>query len=169
MIKYFGAILIILSCGALGFLAVNAHKKEERELQQLYKGLEYMLCELQYRLTPLPELCRSTAEVCSGKVSAILEALGQELMAQIAPDASACMYAAVSKYPNLPSKLQKCFLELGSSLGRFDLPGQVNGLEAVKKCVALELSNLQQNQEVRLRSYQTMGLCAGSALALLLL
>ena len=62
-----------------------------------------------------------------------------------------------------------CTLQLGDSLGRFDLSGQIQGLASVQKRAEFELEQLRRNQDVRLRSYQTLGLCAGAALVVLFL
>jgi hypothetical protein len=77
------------------------------------------------------------------------------------------MYAVIAKQSELPEQLRKCMERLGDSLGRFDLNGQIQGLGAVKKCAEFELEHLRKNQDVRLRSYQTLGLCAGAALVVL--
>ena len=58
---------------------------------------------------------------------------------------------------------------LGRTLGRFDLDGQVQGIEAVRNEILTALEKLVKDQDARLRSYQTLGLCAGAALAILLL
>ena len=57
----------------------------------------------------------------------------------------------------------------GAYLGRFDLPGQKQGLEEVREACRMELEALGKNRETRLRSYGTLGLCAGAALAILFL
>ena len=60
-IKLIGAALIIAGCDGVGFSMAAAHRREESALRQLIGALDYMGCELQYHLTPLPELCRSAA------------------------------------------------------------------------------------------------------------
>ena len=56
---------------------------------------------------------------------------------------------------------------LGTSLGRFDLTGQLNGLEQVRSHCRRELEALAGNRDQRVRGYQTLGICAGAALAIL--
>ena len=56
--KWIGAILIIVSCGVCGFSVAAGKRREERLLSQLMDVLQFMEADLQYRLTPLPELCR---------------------------------------------------------------------------------------------------------------
>ena len=65
--------------------------------------------------------------------------------------------------------LRENFVKFGDLLGHFDLSGQIRGIEAVRHFAANDLERLCDHKDVRLRSYQTLGLCAGSALIILLL
>ncbi len=168
-LKLIGAVCIIAACGGVGFSMAAAHRREEQALRQLIRALDYMGCELQYHLTPLPELCRHAAAECGGCIRQVLLALAAELESQVAPDVSTCMNAAIAKIPRIPQRLRGELARFGSSLGRFDLQGQLDGLEAARQQFRRDLENLSKNRDVRLRSYQTLGLCAGSALAILFL
>lgn len=168
-LKFIGAAFIIAGCGGVGFSMAATHRREEKALRQLIRALDYMGCELQYRLTPLPELCRCAASESGGAVSQALLYLAVELESQVAPDAASCMNVALSRTRGLPQRARKNLQLLGSSLGKFDLQGQLTGLEAARKQCRRELEELSRDRDVRLRSYQTLGLCAGSALAILFL
>lgn len=169
IIKIFGAICIVAACGGMGCSMAATHRREEAELRRLIGVLNYMGCELQYRLTPLPELCQKAATQTKGAVGQVMQELTQALNAQISPDASCCMQSVVSKSKKLPEGLRKNLLMLGTSLGRFDLQGQLNGLDGVRVQCCSDLDALEQNRDFRLRSYLTLSLCAGFALAILFL
>lgn len=165
--KWIGAILVITGCGGFGFSMAANHRREETLLRQLIHVLEFMECELQYRLTPLPELCRQSARETGGILRDILLNLAKEMDWQTAPDVCSCMNAALKRSRDIPNSLRKLLLQLGGTLGRFDLPGQLRGLQSVKAYCEAALKRLEKNKDVRLRSYQTLGLCAGVALAIL--
>lgn len=169
IVKVLGAILVVLGCGSVGFMKVAAHKREETALRQLINALDFMEWELQYRQTPLPQLCRSAGENIEGGVQSVLCELSEELEQQIAPDAQTCMEVALLKFPELPKLLKENFRQLGCSLGRFDLSGQIQGIEAVRDRTQQNLKQHCQNKDARLRCYQALGLCAGSALVVLFL
>ena len=57
---------------------------------------------------------------------------------------------------------------LGQTLGRFDLTGQLTCMERCRQSCMGQLEVLEHQQSQRLRSYQTLGFCAGEALAILL-
>ncbi len=167
--NWIGGLFVILGCTWVGFSISNAHRNQERSLQQLLSALDFMQCELQYRLTPLPDLCRQTATQCPGPLRQLFTALAQELEDQIRPDVHQCMTAALSRTSRLPHMTIRALELLGKTLGRFHLEGQLLALEGTRSYCRKELAALADNREVRLRSYQTLGLCAGAALAILFL
>lgn len=166
MLKWIGAILVIAGCGTVGLSMVWAHKREERLLRNLKGALDFMACELQYRLTPLPELCHLVGKEQKNPVGETFVRLSQELEYQTMPDVARCMDNSL-KDSELPKRLLEGFRLLGQNLGRFDLQGQLKGMELVRNYCDQELEAMGKNQEERLRSYQTLGLCAGAALAIL--
>ncbi len=165
--KWIGAVLVVMGCGGMGFSLAAAYSREEGMLRQLIRILDFMICELQYRLTPLPELCRQAAKEAAGCLRDTLNAFVQELESQISPDASSCMHAALAKRRELPESVRGILLQLSQTLGRFDLSGQLQGLEGAKAACQNRLEALNQNRSERLRGYQTLGLCAGAALVIL--
>lgn len=169
MMKFLGAIFIIAGCSGVGFSMCRSHRRLEQEMQQLAKCLDWMVWELNYRMPVLSLLCRDAADTAGGTVRQVLQALAEELDAQLTPDAAVCMEAAVANVPRLHPMIKAHFLSLGKSLGRFDLQGQIAGLEAEAALCRRELENLSRNRELRLRNYQTLGVCAGVALVILFL
>lgn len=166
-IKWIGAILVIAGCGGVGFSIAARHRQTEKQIRQLMAALQYMESDLQYRLTPLPELCRNAGRECSGILREVFCNLARELNWQMAPDACSCMNAALKRSRDLSPGLRRLLLRLGHTLGRFDLQGQLRGLQSVQAACEEELKKLCKNQDIRLRSYQTLGLCVGTALAIL--
>ncbi len=167
MFKLLGVIMVISACGGVGFRIAANHRKEENCLRRLVGILDFMECELQYRLTPLPELCRQAVRDCSELPGPVFLELALEMEAQVSPDLHCCMTAALKNTKELPVITKGCMTLLGQSIGRFDLQGQLKGLESVRQECRRNLDKLTANRDSRLRSYQTLGLCAGAALAIL--
>lgn len=167
-INYMGALLVILGCGGFGFSMAAAYRREERLLRQLMEVLQFFQWELSCRLTPLPELCRMAGSLGKGSVHLLFSVLSRELEERLAPQVSDCMYAAL-QHSDLSPGIRELACELGRSLGRFDLEGQLQGLNEIRKRCCQQLETLQNNRTDRLRSYQTLGLCAGAALVILFL
>ncbi len=168
-LKILGSILVIVGCGGVGFRIAANHRLEEKSLRQLVGILDYMECELQYRLTTLPELCRQATNEFNGIPGKILLDLTSEMESQVAPDITCCMQAVLGRNKDIPPITRKNLELLGMSIGRYDLNGQLKGLESVRFECRRNIELLSNNKDTRLRSYQTLGLCAGAALAILLI
>ena len=169
MMKIFGVILIVVGCGSVGFQIAANYKREEKTLQQLLRILEHMECELQYRLTPLPELCRQVGKMFKQMPGRVFTDLAAEMESQISPDVSCCMAAVLHKSRDIPPITKGVLTDLGTSIGKYDLNGQLKGLNSASAACKRNLEALGNDRDSRLRSYQTLGLCAGAALAILLI
>lgn len=166
--KLIGAMMIVLCCGWFGFSMAGAHRREEEQLRQLIGALDYMHCELQYKQTPLPELCRQAAACChKGTIQSFFQELGSQLQAQTQPTPNACVKAILGRSKRFPQLCQSALEALGASLGQFDLEGQLNSLEAVRTSSREKLAQHCLGKEAQRRSYQTLGICAGAALVIL--
>ena len=165
--KILGAVLIIAACGSCGFLTAAHHVSKLQLLQNLICGLDFMVCERQYRATPLPQLCRLAGENCSGKIGRVFSLLADELETQISPNVGICMAAVLDKFNELDRTVFEILSNMGMLLGKFDLLGQISELESCRAHCIAKLEELNKDRDSRLRSYQTLGLCAGAAIAIL--
>lgn len=168
MIQWIGAVLLVAGCGAYGFALGAASRREMGMLRRLGNGLQEVEWELKYRMTELPELCRLAAEVSGGVPGEIFREMAEKLDRHEVSDLGACFNAIVSGR-DLPRRVQRNFRQLGTSLGRYDLDGQLEGLQAVRTRCLQDLKALEENSAQRIRSYQTLALCAGMSLAILLI
>ena len=169
ILKWIGAVFIIVACLTFGLLIVYFHKKEIKSLKGLIYAIDFMECELQYRIPPLPELCRRTADKCIPDLKKVFLNLSYELEEQIVPDVKICMNSVLSKATDIPNETRRCLTILGHSMGKFDLNGQLKALENVRKECEGKLKKISGCSDERLRSYQTLGICAGIALIILLM
>ena len=165
--KWIGAGLVTVSCGGFGILTAMTHRNEEATLARLADILTDMESQLRYHLTPLPELCQMASAHTTGKLKQFFLCLSEELTVQTSPEVSGCVHTALGQFPEIPKITREMLLQLGKSLGRFDLEGQIQGLEYVKTECLRNLASFRKDKEQRLRSYQTLGFCAGAALAVL--
>lgn len=166
-VKLLGAFLVVIGCGGFGFRLAASQKREEQLLHKLSNMITYFISELQYRRTKLPELCRQAAFETSGLLSRLFTLFASELEQQISPDPGICMQTALSGTSDIPESVLCILLNLGNCLGRFDLEGQLQDLDIVRRQCEDKALALHQNRDIRLRTYQTLGLCAGAALVII--
>ncbi len=168
-LKCIGGFIVIIGCSIAGFRIAAEQRREERYLRTLFNLIEYMICELQCRFTPLPGLCNKTAEQTNCELKSVFNNLSNELESQVSPNAEICMNVAISCSRSIPDKTRECLETLGKTLGKFDIDGQIKGLEGVAMECKRKIEKLQNNADQRLRSYQTLGICAGAGLAIIFL
>ena len=166
--KLIGAVCVVLACWFIGFVKVSAHRHEVSTLNNIIFAVRIMRNELQFRSTPLPQLCMIAADKTTGCVSRFLTKLTEALDSQICPDAYQCTLYAISHTERIPDCVSDLLYEFGKTLGQFDLPGQLDGLSVICKHANDLLEKIMQQEDVRMRSYQTLGVCAGIALVILL-
>ena len=167
MIRLVGAVLLVSGCGGFGFAMGLHYRREIRMLRQLLAALQEMELELKYRLTPLPALCGIASAASGGVLGELFRKLREALESGEFSEISGCMNGLVQTMDISP-KCGTCLRELGHGLGRFDLEGQLQGIQSVKRRCRDFLQELESHRSERLRSYQTLALCAGGALAILL-
>lgn len=166
MIRLMGAALLMAGCGGFGFSLAAAYRREMGLLRRLINALQEMEWELKYRMTELPDLCRIAGDAAGGTLRDIFLELAGKLDRQEVMDISGCLNGILMNR-DLPRQVRRNMKQLGRSLGRFDLEGQLQGLQAVRQQCRKDLQNISENSVQRLRSYQTLALCAGAALAIL--
>lgn len=167
-LKWIGAMLVIGTCSGLGLARAAAQRKEARVLKQLLSALEMMRLELSCRVTPLPELCRIGGERTGREIREYFNTLADLLGSQVAPDAYQCARLALTKCPQLPAAAAQVLTQLSLGLGQFDYDGQLQGLQKTCELCDSELHRTLADCDGKVRTYQTLGICAGMALAVLL-
>ena len=167
IIRILGAVLLITGCGSFGFLMGIHYRKEIQMLRLLLTSLQEMEWELKYHLSPLSVLCGIGANASKGVLREVFCELQYQLESGMCSEISGCMNGIIQKN-DISFRCRKCLKELGRSLGRYDLEGQLQGLASVYDQAKTYLEELDMHRAERVRSYQTLALCAGTALAILL-
>lgn len=167
MIRILGAAAVIVACGGFGFSLTMLTRKECAMLRILIRIIQEMQWELKYRMTGLPELCRLAGESGCGTIREVFCAMAQKLECREVVDVSAAFLSEVNKR-EFPRKVHRNLKQLGQSLGRYDLEGQLQSLETVRQQCRTDLTVLESEGKEQMRCYQTLTVCAGVALVILL-
>ena len=167
--KLLGAAFMIVGSGIIGRLLIFSKRKEIKTTQELILLLDNLACELQYRITPLPELCNIVCNQARGSLKELFTYFAEELNNQIMPNAQICMDTAIKRTDNLPDLTKSCVELLGQVLGHYELEGQLKGIQSVREECIRAVNIFSEDVAPRLRCYQSLSLCAGAALAILLM
>ena len=166
-LRIIGAILIIGTCTAFGFKMSANYKLQQKQLEQLIEALLYISCEMSYHLTPLAQQFTGCCAITSGALQAFFRQASRELSGQINPNASYCLQAAIHNTKGLTPAVIKALNQFANTIGEFDLEGQLKNIEQTLTICKQTLCQLNDQQTSHTRNYQTLGICAGAALAIL--
>lgn len=166
MIRWIGAACIVGSCGCCGFRMALAQLREETAVKELLRFIADIRCELEFQLTPLPELIQNGLKRTHGSLRRTLLRFEENLRNYSLPDAGSCMALALEE--GLPLGLESLLRHLGDSLGRYDLSGQMEGLRSVEEACHNREAELKQERSIHVHSCRILGFCAGIALVILL-
>ena len=168
-IRIIGAIFIFVSCGAFGIRIAAGYRNSIKEMRQLIGILTMMESELAYRKLPLEPLCRSLSTKSTGYISVALLHLADALERNNEPDVAICIHYAMDKTKHMSELVKDGFQLLGATLGTLDADEQIKQLKFVKSECQDLLQTYIQTKQPHIQSCQTLGLCAGAAMAILLM
>lgn len=171
IVRMLGAAMVLCGSAFFGISAAVSLRRTIAQLKMLDTAFHLMDCELRFISPPLPRLLRTVAKDTAGPVSALFSNLAAILADPATKDPEAAMRLALerTKHLNLPAGTVFSLLEFAQTLGRYDLSGQLSAVQSVRTRLSGQLENLLAEQKGRCRIYETLGICAGAAVVILIL
>jgi len=169
LIRMIGFVLIVSGASCAGIRQAAYVRRSYLLYEDFRMALVWLKNEIQTALTPLEQ----AFGLVSGLISNPLGSLFAILSSRIKTDPSCSTVRVAAQFftsrPEIPAELQDVVYDLLRMLGRQDTAAQVNALElALSRTEALR-KRLEQEKTERCRSYRTLGVCAGLALAVILI
>lgn len=168
--KTVGCILLLCGCGGAGLWAVRGLQARWAQLRELVAALEEMERELQYRLTPLPELLAGLAAHTAGQVGVFFSRCAQE-MDRLGERTFSRLWgqALAESGMALAEEDIRLLEELGTSLGRYDGRSQCQAIAQIRSRLEKNLAAALERRDRLGRVYGVLGLAAGAFLVILLI
>ena len=164
MLKAVGALLVVLSCGAMGYGKSLSYTKRQRELEEIQKMLYFLLGEITYRREALPEAMVRVADKIRPPLSDFLREVSRAAKEYQGERFSKIFSQKAEKYLKETS-LTKTDLEEFIRLGE-DL--QENTINLYLEELKGEILKTEKEGPARKKMYQALGLMAGMFLAIML-
>ncbi|MEL7567833.1 MAG: stage III sporulation protein AB [Dehalobacterium sp.] len=170
MIKFFGAVLVIFSFGAIGIMLGKNIKKHGEELRQMQFGLQVLETEIMYSQTPLPQALKIVAKQTQGVVAKFFDTVSCELnngLGQTAGEAWSKALEKIQPYATLTGEDLNFLDQFGQGLGLSDREDQLKRLTGVQ----IQLTAREKEAEVERsrfqKVWQTLGWACGLVVTLL--
>ena len=166
-----GIVLIVLSAGTMGFRIAHSLRKRCRLLRQLLSALQLLKQEIGCCATPLPQAFALMAVSSDGSLEKLFSAMAREMDKNRWTTPLAAMRKALTLVPELPEgdPAAQILLELAARLGKYDLESQLQGIDLAALRLGEELGRAEQERSTKSKTYQTLGICTGLAVAILLM
>jgi len=170
MLKFLGAVLVIISFGVIGTVLGRNLTKHTEELRQFQFALSALETEIVYALTPLPQAFKIVAKQTKGVVAKFFTTVSQELnngQGQTAGEAWSKTLAKIAPYLMLNEGDLSVLAQFGQGLGSSDREDQLKRLTGIKMQLAAreKAAELERGQFQKI--WQTLGWACGLAVTLL--
>ena len=171
MLKAVGALLVVLSCGAMGYGKSLSYTKRQRELEEIQKMLYFLLGEITYRREALPEAMVRVADKIRPPLSDFLREVSRAAKEYQGERFSKIFSQKAEKYlkeTSLTKTDLEEFIRLGEDLGYMDITMQENTINLYLEELKGEILKTEKEGPARKTMYQALGLMAGMFLAIIL-
>lgn len=161
-----GMIFIVLSAGSVGFQMASNLKKRCMLMQQILISLQVMKNEIVVCRTPLPRVFALMAASVQEPLSLVYSCIAKDMDRNrwVTPYEAVC--TALLGFSE--ATVGDVLLPLAQTLGKYDLDAQTIGIDKAVFDAQAILHTLEDERRLKSRTYRTLGICTGLAVAILL-
>lgn len=168
--KIAGSIMIVLSAGYFGFRHAGSVRRRCDLIGQLLLALRLLKSELSTYGTPLAQAFGVLAAATGGDAAAYFSLAAKEMNSKrwITPDRA--LWLAEGQLKDIPEQdpVRLVLRDLGVGLGRYELESQLNSIANAEARMEQLRTEAETEKGIRCKTYRMIGICAGLALAILL-
>lgn len=170
MIRWVGFILIVFGGAASGVLLAADVRRSLRQCRAVQNVLAYMKAEIEFHLTPLDEITKQVSAMMPHPLSAIFQSVSRDIRRMPGVPAGSLMRRALNvQRSKLAPELHGILAELFELLGKQDVLAQVRAVTLAEARLEQEIRRIDTEKKDRCRTYRTIGICAGLAIAVVLI
>jgi stage III sporulation protein AB len=170
MQKFLGALLVTAASMMSGWAARQGLRQRLSQLRQLRLALELMQGELELHMPAVAQLFETVGNRLEGGLGAFFLGTAVQMTAVTGrPPKTAMKLQLEEQNLNLGDEEKAMLLELGGTLGRYDLEGQARTLELYKRRLDERIEAESQTFRQRSKAWMTASVCTGLMLVVLML
>ena len=170
MMKWIGAVIILLSCGFAGRIFAGALARRVNLLQQLERGFAALSTEISFSVTALPLALKQSGRQCGGEMQALFLRAGERFSDLQGIPAEMIWQQTVDEVTKDSVLLQEdrdVLYDFGLGLGLSDKNDQLKKLELLLQKLRSREQDARTNKEKMSKVWQALGWSVGAMLVLL--
>lgn len=171
-LKILGSVFLLASTASMGFLKAGELKIRTDHLKELKKVMILLQGEFRFHRSPIPEAFESVSKKTAAPFRGFLESVAAELETGRSGNFLSIWEKQCKEllsWEGMKREDQQLLEQLGNSLGCFEVTLQLEMLQGVIRQTEEILKAAKEQQEVRGKLYQTMGVSLGALLTLLII
>jgi stage III sporulation protein AB len=172
MVKFVGAVLVLVSAYAMGSLLALQVKEQEHWLRDIKTAMFLLLGELEYRQVPLPDALQIIGKRHGGRLAPFFQNLSSELLKKEGvPLQELWKKTSVSALKDCPLKedQKEAFEELGIYFTETDKETRRNSLDFYLSRLEEDIVKLRETGADKAYLCRTLGMLGGIFLLILVL
>lgn len=169
--KTAGAVLIVASAASFGFRYGWSVKRRAELIGQLLLGLRLLKGEISVYGTPLPQAFGVLAAATKGSAADFFSFAAREMNRNRHLSPQEVLENAGNQLKELrqDDPVRKVLRDFFAGLGRYDIESQICGISITIAGLEEILRQTEAEKGLRCRTYRALGICAGLALAIVLI
>ncbi len=154
----------------MGLGLARTVRRQQAQTVALIDALLRLRHELQYRLTPLPDAFAVLGGMPNREVAAFFSGMSDRLQSSRTCTVGYACRKAMERTSGLQltAGTHSALLALFDALGRYDLEGNLQVLELALERLRAEARMIQSGSRARCRTYISLAVCTGLAIAVIL-
>jgi len=166
-VKILGISFIALSSAAVGFQMSAMLRKRCALMRELDNLLQLLEQEIVTCGTPLPHafalLSASTDGIWENVFSGIAKEMDKNRWATPHEAAQIVLNQVHDR------DISEIMLPMMKKMGKYNIEAQTQGIESARRQLRMILQELEQERKMKSKTFQTLGICTGLAVAILLI
>lgn len=149
-------------------MAGNVHKTQ-KVYRDALRATSFMKSEIECYLTPLHDIYEQLSHILPKPLGALFRVLNEHARRSLGLQPAVHFTRARHQMkPMLPQELTQIFAEMFDLLGRQDAVAQIRAISMAEERLNEALLRISSEKKERCRTYETIGICAGIALVIIL-
>jgi stage III sporulation protein AB len=169
--KLLGCIMVLLSCGFLGYILSSDCKKRPRQLRELQSMLQIFETRISYLSDILAEAFESICSLGGGETGVFFSDTVERLRSGRSISASQAWEEAVReniKRTSLNREDEEILVSFGKFLGSSDLEGQIKNIRLTLEQLRLQEHKAEESRAKNEGMYRSLGILGGIAVVIVL-
>lgn len=165
--KLAGVIFILASAWSVGCRFSSAMRSRCELVKRFMDALQILRNELSFLGTPLSDAFRAVAASSVGYWGQVFEDMASRMERERWLTPATAAEEAVASIKDEPAS--HIMVELAAKLGSYDLEAQLCGIDCALDTARSLLRELEEEKKIRSKTYKTLSICTGAAIAILLI